>query len=229
MLKIAVFDSGWGGELFADYLEEQLPVAEIIRIIDWRSGVYEEKSVGEVQKCAEAAMKPYIGKVDVIMIASMAANLNAANFMRDKYPEQKFIGFPLTLELIKKQREAKVLALGTRALTENPRAETAIARRKKLEVERRDLTAWLRLIDDGEMEEEIVENELKRVHDFDIVTIECPYFMDLRAQIEKLCGWQTEVMDPFKAVLRELCAYLRLRGENYVVNRKSKRSDDANK
>ena len=37
MLKIVVFDSGFGGELFADIIEEELPVVEVIRVIDWRN------------------------------------------------------------------------------------------------------------------------------------------------------------------------------------------------
>lgn len=36
MLKIVVFDSGYGGELLADYLEDALPVIDIVRAIDWR-------------------------------------------------------------------------------------------------------------------------------------------------------------------------------------------------
>ena len=34
MLKIVVFDGGYGGEFFADKLKEELPVVEIIRVID---------------------------------------------------------------------------------------------------------------------------------------------------------------------------------------------------
>ena len=37
MLKVVVFDSGFGGELFADYFEEEMPVVEIVRVIDWRN------------------------------------------------------------------------------------------------------------------------------------------------------------------------------------------------
>ena len=37
MLKVVVFDSGYGGELFADYLEEELPLVDIVRVIDWRN------------------------------------------------------------------------------------------------------------------------------------------------------------------------------------------------
>ena len=35
MIKIVIFDSGYGGELLADYLESELPVVNIVRVIDW--------------------------------------------------------------------------------------------------------------------------------------------------------------------------------------------------
>ena len=37
MLKIVIFDGGFGGELFADQLEAELDVVEVIRVIDWRN------------------------------------------------------------------------------------------------------------------------------------------------------------------------------------------------
>ena len=37
MLKIVVLDSGFGGELFADKLNDQLSIVEVIRVIDWRN------------------------------------------------------------------------------------------------------------------------------------------------------------------------------------------------
>ena len=37
MLKVVVFDGGYGGEFFADQLEAELPILDIIRVIDWRN------------------------------------------------------------------------------------------------------------------------------------------------------------------------------------------------
>ncbi len=44
MLRIVVFfDSGWGGELVARYLEQELEIVEVIRVIDWGHAPYSEK------------------------------------------------------------------------------------------------------------------------------------------------------------------------------------------
>ena len=37
MKKIVVFDCTYGGELFADQLEQEYPIVEVIRVIDWRN------------------------------------------------------------------------------------------------------------------------------------------------------------------------------------------------
>ena len=40
MTKIAVFGCGWGGELFADYLEKELAIAEVVRLHDYPHAPY---------------------------------------------------------------------------------------------------------------------------------------------------------------------------------------------
>ena len=55
MLKIVVFDSGFGGELFADRLESEIPVVEVIRVIDWRSANQILSSPRGARKAAEKA------------------------------------------------------------------------------------------------------------------------------------------------------------------------------
>ncbi len=34
--KVVVFDCGIGGELFADYIENELAIIDVVRVIDWR-------------------------------------------------------------------------------------------------------------------------------------------------------------------------------------------------
>ena len=56
MLKIVVFDGGWGGELVADYLAEELQTIEIERVIDWKHAPYDNKTISEmISKLSETA------------------------------------------------------------------------------------------------------------------------------------------------------------------------------
>ena len=67
MMKIAVFDSGFGGELFADKLEEELPIVEVIRVIDWRNAKKLQNNPLKSRAIIKKALKPYINKVDLII------------------------------------------------------------------------------------------------------------------------------------------------------------------
>ena len=60
MLKIVVFDSGYGGELFADYLENELPVTDIIRVVDWRNADKMQHNARLTRRLAEEALKPKV-------------------------------------------------------------------------------------------------------------------------------------------------------------------------
>lgn len=95
MLKIVVYDGGRGGELFAKHLKEQLPLVEIIPIID--------KAHPELLRCGKRkaraivceAIASHVGKVDLIVIANHFIAATSLEYFRKKYPGQKFIGFSL--------------------------------------------------------------------------------------------------------------------------------------
>ena len=57
MLKIAVFDGGYGGDFFAEWLKEEIPVVEIDRVIDWRNAEPILNNPKEARKIAETRVK----------------------------------------------------------------------------------------------------------------------------------------------------------------------------
>ena len=95
MLKIVVFDSGYGGELFADRLEEAFPVAEIIRVIDWRNADEFLKNKKSARREAMKALRPYIGRVDLIMLANYYLTATSLKYFSRKFKNQKFAGLKL--------------------------------------------------------------------------------------------------------------------------------------
>ena len=66
MKKIVIFDSGFGGELFADYVEKEVPIVEVIRVIDWRNLDVITKNPKEARSVTEKAISPYIGHSDLV-------------------------------------------------------------------------------------------------------------------------------------------------------------------
>lgn len=90
MLKIVVFDGGRGGEVVANYLQEELQVVEVIPEIDWENAPYEDKRPDEICTLAVSLLRKYIGKVDLIVLGGYTAAL-ALEDLQEKYPEQKFV------------------------------------------------------------------------------------------------------------------------------------------
>ena len=95
MLKIVVYDGGYGGELFADQLEEELSVAEIIRVIDWRNADQLLCSPKKARKTAMRALDPYIGQVDLIVLANYFLTATSLKYFTRKFKSQQFVGLKL--------------------------------------------------------------------------------------------------------------------------------------
>ena len=95
MLKVLVFDSGFGGELFADKLEEELPVVEVIRIIDWRNAKKLQNNPIKSRAIIKKDLKSYINKVDLIVFANHFLSITNLNYFKRKYRKQMFLGMKL--------------------------------------------------------------------------------------------------------------------------------------
>lgn len=160
MLKIVVFDGGWGGEMVADYLEEELGVVEVVRVIDWKNVPYDNKNTEEVFRIVEDNLRVYIGKVDVIVLAGYAVSL-VADRMRRCYPEQKFVAMGVNYDLILRARtypDKVVVFAGA-----NVNAELAQEIRRNLMYSTLilpDTGGWEELVNEDLMTLEIIKAEL---------------------------------------------------------------------
>ncbi len=211
MLKIAVFDTGFGGELFADRLEEALPVVKVIRVIDWRNALKVEQHPREARKIAEEALRPYIGTVDLIVIANYLISAVGLSYFRRKYPNQKFIGFTLRPHRISTK---PTVILTTRATTRNFVYFSASHRLKAKTI---CLDRWPHLIDDGELTSDDfkkdLDSALSRVNfSPSQVMLACGQFTDLLPEFRKFFGHNTRIVDSFDDTMNEVYKILRIPG-----------------
>lgn len=236
MLKIVVFDGGWGGEVVANYLEEELNVVEIVRVIDWKNAPYDEKSVEEITKFAEENLQEFFGKVDLIVLGGYAASL-AKETLCEKHPEQKFVGPEINYDLILRARcypEQVAILAGKTVYDSLVRTEV----REKLPYSTLilpDCEGWEELINEDMMTKEIVraelawdfvlqkqkddvfkENEVKtagrRKVKPDAVLILNTHFWDVREYLEEAFGWKVRMIDFRQKLLHDICYTLKLRG-----------------
>ena len=214
MLKIVVLDSGFGGELFADKLKENLQVMEIIRVIDWRNADKYMHGKREARRAAEEVLKPYLGKVDLIIIANFLLSITSLKYFRRKYKNQKFVGFNLAMPSTFIDRNTIILTTTAVYRTINYRNYIARLHRHTLTV---TLDDWPKKIDDGELTKEEIEAVMleiivtKRFFPKEII-LACSQFNDIKPLLLRVFNNNIKIHDSFGDLYHDTVKILKLRG-----------------
>ena len=208
MKKVVVFDSGFGGELFADYVEKELPIVEVIRIIDWRNLDVITKNPTEARNVTEKAIRSYVGHTDLIIFANYLITFMDLQYFQQKYPNQKFMGFAMP-----QIKSRKTLVLTSSALSRTIKYK-AFIHKLHLKVKTLDCDKWIPLIDDAELTEEHVRKDLERIKNFSPSSIALVYtnFIDIKPILLKIFGPIVHINDGYHETLRNVCLELGLRG-----------------
>lgn len=213
MLKVVVYDSGYGGEFFADRLEEELPIIEIIRVIDWRNAERIQNNPKEARRIALADLLPYIGRVDLIIFANHLLTLTSLKFFRRKFKDQRFIGLGLKKPASSPKKETIVLT--TKPVTRTINYYNFVLHLKK-RVKTFALDSWPLKIDDGELTEQEIRETLSaylgKDSRYQEIFLACSQFYDLIPVLRKLFGRNLKIHDGFNDAFREICKALRIRG-----------------
>lgn len=215
MLKIVIFDSGYGGEDFAEKLESELPTMEIIRVIDWRNADEILANSRRARILAEKALRPFIGKVDLIVIANYLVSSTSLGYFRHKYKNQKFIGFTLKPKRIVPGRPTLILT--TKAITKSLTYLNFTLRPSMRTI---CLDSWPPLIDDGELTGENFTTDLtqatKKIKKFipQQILLACGQFSELRSEFRKFFGHNVRIVDSFDDTINEICHELKIRGRS---------------
>lgn len=214
MIKIAIFDSGYGGEAFADCLENEINVVETIRVIDWRHAEIYQTNPRMARSFALEALQPYIGKVDLIVLANHLLSITSLKYFRRKYPQQKFLGLELKSPDTFVKRD--VLILATKAVTKTMEYHGFIFGLKR-KVKTLTADQWLSKIDDGELTQTEIDDTLLRFINHENikpgeVILACSHFQDIIPNLKKSLGYRTRIYSSFDDAIRETCKTLRIRG-----------------
>lgn len=214
MLKVVVFDSGYGGELFADYLQQNLPIIEIIRVIDWRNADKITNKPKQARKITEAAIRPYIGRTDLIIFANHLLTVTSLKYFKRKYKNQKFLGLDLKRPDNFIERDTLILTTKAVAHTINYRN---FVYRLKCRTKTITLDSWPSKIDNGELKDSEVINILKlfsikeKICPKDVI-LACSQFNDLKPELRACFGGNIKIYDSFDDAYYKTCKMLKLRG-----------------
>lgn len=213
MLKIVVFDGGYGGELFADKLENEIPVVDVIRVINWRESKELLKSPHTARRVCHNAIKPYIGRVDLIILANHLLGTTSLKYFQRKYKKQKFLGLKLPQPDTFVKRPT--IALTTKALAKTISYHNYVFRLKR-KIDTICLDNWPELIDDGELSAEEIRMELEKFrleHEYRPaeIIIACSQFNDVIPVIRESFK-NIKIHDSFEETIRDACKILKIRG-----------------
>ena len=215
MLKIVVFDSGYGGEFFADQLAEALPIVEILRVINWREANKILSDVHAARHVAEASLRPYFGKVDLIIFANYLLSLSSLKYFKHKYQKQNFLGLELKTPDTFIKRD--VLVLSTTAVSKTSNFRNFVFRLKR-KTKILNLDTWPAKIDDGELTFLEIKTTLQtfltknpKFHPEEVI-LASAQFNDIKTDLKHFFGQNLRIYDGFDDAVRATCGILRIRG-----------------
>lgn len=204
MLKIVVFDGGFGGELFADRLEAELPVVEVIRVIDWRNAEKISASPRAARRIAENALRPYLGKVDLIIFANHLLSTTSLRYFQHKYKSQRFVGLTLRSKRIVSKKPTLIIA--TKPTARNLKFLTFA---RHINARTVCLDDWPLLIDDGELTSEVAQRDLATVRTKlnhfspEQILLACGQFAESTSEFRRAFGHNVRIIDGFDDTIEE--------------------------
>lgn len=214
MLKVVVFDSGYGGELFADRLKDEFPLIEIIRVIDWRNSDTYLKNPRKARLAAEKALRPYIGRANLIVVANYLLASTSLKYFEHKYKSQNFLGLELPYPGISKRKRTTILT--TKAMARTISYHNYLFRLKG-KTDTICLDHWVELIDDGELTEQMVYREIEKFYikyhykPVEII-VACSQFCDAVPLLKNTLTKNLKIHDGFDDTIAKVFKILKIRG-----------------
>ena len=213
MLKVVIFDSGYGGEFFADLFEEVFPTVEVVRVIDWRHAKEYLTSPRKARRLAVAALRKHIGEVDLIILANHLLAATSLKHFRKIYKNQQFIGLELKQPDTFLKRNTVIIT--TKAVTRTLNYHHYVFKTKRrLMVITPD--SWPAKIDEGVLTEreiaETIRSKCCPKHYPEEIILACSHFDDIKAMLRHSFGQNVKIYDSFSDTIREAARVLHIRG-----------------
>lgn len=206
---IGVFDSGIGGEAIAHSLTQAFPDATVHTVNDRAHLPYGLRPAQEVISLTDVAIQPLLAAhCDVIVIACNTATAAAIETLRERYPDQPFIG----LEPMVKPA-AQLTENGVIAVCATP---TTLASGRYLQLKQRfasditviepDCSTWASMIEADALNEDHIASTIEAVcrQQADVIVLACTHYHWIREHIEKTAAGRATVIDPSDAIVRRV-------------------------
>lgn len=240
MLKVVVFDSGYGGDVVADYLSHELGIIEIVRVTEVDLSL-ENGSLSEICHFSKARLRSYAGKVDLIVLGGYVVSL-ALDFLKTEYPQQKFVGVGINYYRILNSRAFpdQIAIMADKALFEVMVRKEVCQELPYSTIILPDCSGWDHLINEGQMSADVLRADLgpyfllrsgysrsllppppkelanppdeTALFKPDVVLLLNTHFWSIKPEFEELFGFRVRVLDFRQKLLHDTCRALNLLG-----------------
>lgn len=204
-MKLGIFDSGIGGEAVALALKSAFPHADITVVNDKKHVPYGDKTASEVIQLTEVAIHPLLHlNCDIIVIACNTATAIAIESLREKYPQQKFIGIePMIKTAAQLTKNATIAVCATPATLASGRyRQLLITHAQHLRVIEPDCSEWAYMIERNQLNEThitaVIDDILKQ--DADVIVLGCTHYHWIKDRILGLVSPSVHVIEPSDAI-----------------------------
>lgn len=214
-MKIGVFDSGIGGEAIAESLRATFPDAQIITASDREHLPYGTKTQEEIIALTDAALQPLLADTqDVIVIACNTATAFAIEYLREKYPNQKFIGIePMIKSAVKLTTNNKIVVCATTGTLSSDRYKQLKKNyASTIAVLEPDCSDWAYLIENNLINRSHIEKIIDDAcnQGADVIVLGCTHYHWIKDLIEELAAGRAKVIEPSEAIGRRVKQLLQL-------------------
>ena len=204
-MRLGIFDSGIGGKVIAESLAKFFPKAEILVVDDKKNVPYGEKSNQEIINLTDVAIQPLLRQsCDVIIIACNTATAVAIDILREKYPNQKFIGIePMIKTASELTKTNKIAVLATTATLKSQRYRNLIEKYgEKLEIIEPDVSNWALMIEENQINYQSISRVVGKVCDkkADVIVLGCTHYHWIKDLIIKFTNQRASVIEPSEAI-----------------------------
>jgi glutamate racemase len=214
-MKLGIFDSGIGGEAVAEALRNTFPTADVITVNDHDHVPYGDKTPEEVLRLTNATIQPLLqAKCDVIIIACNTATMIAIKSLREKYPQQKFIGIePMIKTAAEKTKSGVIAVCATPATLASHRYSELVATyAKNLHVIEPDCRDWAYMIENNQINHHKIEAIVNDAceNNADVIVLGCTHYHWIKEFIAEAAKHRAVVIEPSEAIGRRVKQLLQL-------------------
>ena len=194
-MKIGAFDSGIGGTTILAAVQKLLPYEEYKYIADSKNCPYGEKSDDELKSIVTKNVEELKNwGAEIIIIACNTATTKCINYLREEYPEIKFVGTEPAIKLAAKSNAKNILVMATPGTIASERTKSLLKVNQR-EGQNITLLSCPGLADTIELNYPIqnyqpiiekLQELLKDQADPDVVVLGCTHYSLIKPEIEKI-------------------------------------------